>query len=284
MKKWLIGSIIAVLIGTCPVSTYAADGNFNNALKNLVDKYVQQNYEEKGSNQKDQEKERKKQERKDQEHRDQDRREQERKDQDRRDQDRREQERKDQDRKEQEHREQDRRQHERWEQERREQERIDQERRERERWEQERREQERREQERRQHERWERESSEQEDARYIIHRTAPVIYLAQRAVQFRGYSSGLAIMIAHQQRAHQLFEAGFHQQAIFHSLRARRLAIIIILGNGGKWFGLPANRDEREESYGYIAPRDNELDLRLDINNIGKDDEAIHIMFNLDIN
>lgn len=179
------------------------------------------------------------------------------------------------DRSEKERKERERREKERREQERRERERKEQERRERERRERERREQERRERERR--ERLKRE--QQEDARYIIRRTADVIYVAQRSTGRRHYYKGMSKAVAHQQKAQRLYRAGAYQEAIFHSLRARKIAIEIIQGNREKWNG---SWDTREDKYRRIAPRDADLDVKLDLIKIG-DKEAVRISIDLDL-
>lgn len=162
------------------------------------------------------------------------------------------------------------------EQERREQERRENERRERERKEQERREQERRERER--HERMRREE-ERNDARYIIHRTADTIFAAQRSTERNHYYKGLSQAISHQQRARQLYMAGSYQEAIHHSLRARRIAITVIQRNNEKWSG---SLDRREERYRHSSPKDNDLDIKLKMIKIG-DKEAVKISIDLDL-
>lgn len=174
-------------------------------------------------------------------------------------------------------REQEHREHER----RKEQERRERERRENQRREQERREQEKREQERRERERHERARREEErnDARYIIHRTADTIFVAQRSTGRRHYYNGLSRAISHQQRARQLYMAGSYQEAIHHSLRARRIAISIIRNNNEKWSG---SWDRREEKYRHSSPKDNDLDIKLKFIKIG-DKEAVKISIDLDL-
>lgn len=162
-----------------------------------------------------------------------------------------------------------------------EKERREQERREEERRERERREHERRERERREHEQRERERREQErnDARYIIHRTANVIYVAQRSTSRRNYYKGMAWVIAHQQKARQLFMAGAYRSAIHHSLRARRIAISIIERNREKWLN---PWDAREDKYRRNSPHDKDLDVKLNLYKFG-DKEAIKISIDLDL-
>lgn len=175
----------------------------------------------------------------------------------------------------------DRQEKERSEQGRREQERREKERRERERKEQGRHERERQERERRERERREQQHREQErnDARYIIHRTANVIFVAQRSTSRRNYYKGMSQAVAHQQKARQLFMAGAYQSAIHHSLRARRIAISVIEGNREKWSN---PWDTREEKYHRDSPRDNDLDLKLNFFKFG-DKEAIKISIDLDL-
>ena len=120
------------------------------------------------------------------------------------------------------------------------------------------------------------------DAQYVIHRTATVFLDAQRAVDHRHYSFGLARAVAYQQKARELYLAGSYQDAIFFSLRARDLAFQIIEGNREK----PRRefyRDEMEERYRHSSPRDEELDLKIDKKKVAKDDEVVRLHFDLDI-
>lgn len=247
MKKKIVSLVMAGLIGASSFSSLAANDNFTlQAVKpaNVIGMISQQALK-KGPGPKDKKDDKKAHDRSEKERKERERREKERKEKERREQERRERERK------------------------------EQERRERERRERERREQERREQERR--ERLRRE--QQEDARYIIHRTADVIYVAQRSTSRRHYYKGMSKAIAHQQKAQRLYRAGAYQEAIFHSLRARRIAIEIIQGNREKWNG---SWDTREDKYRKIAPRDADLDVRLDLIKIG-DKEAVRISIDLDL-
>lgn len=245
MKKKIISLVMAGLIGVTPVSSLAAKDSLHIQIGKSVGIISQQKHSPKDI--KDE----------------------------KRDHDRREEERKEKERKEQERREKERR-----EQERREKERREKEQRERERREQERRERERREMERRERERWERERREKvkDDARYIIHRTADVIYVAQRSAARGHYYKGLAQAVAHQQKARRLYMSGFYQDAIFHSLRARRIAIHIIEMNKEKWTG---SWDRREEWYIRFSPRDNDLDVKLKFT-FG-DQDAVRVTIDLDL-
>ena len=199
MKKKIISLVLAGLIGATPLSSLAANDSLHIQIGKSVAIISQQKQGPKD------------------------------KKDDKKDHGRREDERKEKERREQERREK----------ERREQERREKEQRERERREAERRELERRERERRERESWERERREKvkDDARYIIHRTADVIYVAQRSANHRQYYKGLGQAVAHQQKARRLYLSGFYQDAIFHSLRARKIALEVIHGNKERWTG-----------------------------------------------
>ncbi len=266
MKKKIISLVMAGLIGATPMSSLAANDSLHIQVGKTISIISQQNH---GPKDKKDDK------------RDHDRREDERRENERREQERREQERRENERRERERRENERREQERREQERRENERREQERRERARREEERREAERREYERRERERWEYQRREQErnDARYIIHRTADAIFVAQRSTGRGNYYKGLAQAVAHQQKARRLYMAGFYRDAIYHSLRARRIAIMVIQGNREKWSG---SWDVREDRYRHDSPHDNDLDIKLNLIKIG-DKEAVRISIDLDL-
>lgn len=120
------------------------------------------------------------------------------------------------------------------------------------------------------------------DAGYIIHRTALIIYDAQQAAKRRHYYYGLSRAIAHQQKARQLYKIESYRDAIYHSLRARDLAFQVIRENRER----PRRefyRDELEISYSRTAPRNNELDIRINTIKIGKDDQVVNLHFELDI-
>jgi hypothetical protein len=121
-----------------------------------------------------------------------------------------------------------------------------------------------------------------EDARQIIHRTAMVLVEAQQAVQRKHNFFGLARSFAHQQKAQELYRDGSYRDAIFHSLRARELAIQVIRENRGR-LRPEFNRDEMEQRYSRDIPRDEELDRRLDKSKVGRDEDTVHLHFNFDI-
>jgi hypothetical protein len=122
---------------------------------------------------------------------------------------------------------------------------------------------------------------ERDDARYVINRTASVILRAQRISRAKHYYFGFARSVAHQNKARELFKAGFYRDAIFHSLRARTLAMNVIRGNQDNWSGY--SRDDREERYSRACPSDRDLDVKIDWTKTGKDDAVVHIQFNFNL-
>jgi hypothetical protein len=123
---------------------------------------------------------------------------------------------------------------------------------------------------------------EREDARYIIHRTAETIFSAQQAAERGRHYIGLRRSIAHQQRARRLYMAGAYREAIYHSLRARDIAFQVIAQNQGR----PRReyyRDDMENHYVQTAPRNNDLDIRIDSVKVGKEDALVRLHFGLDI-
>ncbi|HBF38600.1 MAG TPA: hypothetical protein DDW50_14935, partial [Firmicutes bacterium] len=95
---------------------------------------------------------------------------------------------------------------------------------------------------------------------------------------------GLARAVFTQQRAREFFMNGNYQDAIFFSMRARRLAIEVIRANRVRV--RPEFFPDRLESrYEYQGPDDNELDRRIDKDRgrMGRDDDAVHVRIQLDL-
>ena len=126
-------------------------------------------------------------------------------------------------------------------------------------------------------------NQEREDCRYIIHRTSQVVFFAQRAAARRHFNTGLAQAVIHQMRAVELYHAGLYWSAIYHSLRARKLAVNVINGNRESWFWELFAGDTREERYLSHGPGDADLDLLIDLNTFGNDETVINGEFELDI-
>ncbi len=123
-----------------------------------------------------------------------------------------------------------------------------------------------------------------DDARYTIHRTAQVVAEAQRiAKRHRSYNRfGLGLAVAHQERATDLYRQGDYQFAIYHSLRARRLAFSVFDNNRYRW-GFEYQEDRREDYYGRRRPSDDDLDRRLDRRRVRRDDDVIRILIKFDL-
>lgn len=124
---------------------------------------------------------------------------------------------------------------------------------------------------------------EQEDARYIIHRTATVLFDAQRAVMRGHRSVGLALAIAMQSKARELYHNRYYRDAIFHSLRARDIAFRIIRNNR-KRVKPEFFHDGIEKRYTHDRPRDEVLDRAHKRRGVGSDDDAAHVTIEFDIN
>ena len=70
------------------------------------------------------------------------------------------------------------------------------------------------------------------DCRSIMQRTAVVLRDAQEKTERKHFRSGLGRAVAHQEKAQKLRRDGKFLDAIFHSLRARKIAFQVIRGNG----------------------------------------------------
>lgn len=122
-----------------------------------------------------------------------------------------------------------------------------------------------------------------DDARYILQRTARRLMEAQQMAMRRNFRSGLGLAMAHQQKARELYWQGFYREAIFHSLRARNMALQIISGNRERWLR-NYSWEPREENYRRLAPVDADLDNRLNKIYIHSDDDAVYFHFDIDLN
>lgn len=124
----------------------------------------------------------------------------------------------------------------------------------------------------------------QDDSRYVIHRTAQVIFEAQRAAERGHRPFGLGRAVFAQQRARQLYMNGNYQDAIAFSMRARRIAIDVIQANHfrvrSEFFA-----DRVESRYDHQGPSDAEVDRRMDDHRekMGRDDDAVRIHIELDL-
>jgi hypothetical protein len=105
--------------------------------------------------------------------------------------------------------------------------------------------------------------NERERSKEILHRTAFVITEAHRTVnEHHVYTGDLARAIAHQHYARELYHSGEFLKAIYHSRRARALAVRAIEANHGivpKDIGYT----HEDEEFFRSAPPDNELDAHI---------------------
>jgi hypothetical protein len=122
-----------------------------------------------------------------------------------------------------------------------------------------------------------------EDAKHVINRTTTVIFDAKQAVMRGHRSFGLARAFAAQSRARELYMHQQYREAIFHSLRARDIALSIIRNNRRR-VKLEFFPDGIEQRYVRERPRDEELDREYDRRNIGSDDNAINLNIEFNIN
>lgn len=122
---------------------------------------------------------------------------------------------------------------------------------------------------------------EQKDCRYIIRRTSQVIVFAQRMAELRHYSKGLSRAITHQRIAYELYKDHFYWSAIYHSFRARSLAMQVIDGNREPSFWKLFAGDPVEDKYRCNAPDEDDLDTWVDPNAIDGDDAMIHFQFEI---
>ena len=93
----------------------------------------------------------------------------------------------------------------------------------------------------------------------------------------------LAQAVGHQQRSIECYKDGLFLDAIFHSLRARRIAFQIMDDNMTR-LHQDFSPDRVEMFYNHDSPRDEELDRRLDRKQMYKDEDAGRMKFELDLN
>jgi hypothetical protein len=120
----------------------------------------------------------------------------------------------------------------------------------------------------------------QEQAGHVIKRSAVVLVAAQQISLKNGQYMGLALAVAHQRYARDLYIKGQYSDAIFHSLRARGVAIFNIKRNNGELLK-EAAIDEVEEAYIQKMPSDSVLDQKVKAE--GSDEAAAKVAIELTI-
>ena len=120
----------------------------------------------------------------------------------------------------------------------------------------------------------------QQHARSVLQRTAVVLLDAKRAAEHGHYITGLGRAVDHQQLARELYRNGSYQDAIYHSLLARRLAEQILARNGER-LRPEYSCDTIELTYSHRSPRDIDLDLRLNPRKVSSDALALLLIITI---
>ncbi len=129
---------------------------------------------------------------------------------------------------------------------------------------------------------WRQDDRLRDDAREVLQRTSRVLRAAQDAAsRSRRYDRrGLGQAFGQQRYAQDEYRKRDYRDAIYHSLRARELAMEILRRNRGRmdrgW-----DFDDRERRYRRDAPSDRDLDTKIRGFIIG-DDDATH--FSIEFN
>ncbi|MGE5550979.1 MAG: hypothetical protein ACM3ZC_10690 [Bacteroidota bacterium] len=114
-------------------------------------------------------------------------------------------------------------------------------------------------------------------ARHVIRRTAAVVMAAQKAARRGGKYFGLARTVGHQLYARKQYARGSYLDAIYHSLRARTLAVQVIKLNGAALVR-EAALDRTEKNYAAKMPAEKDLDQKLEGEDLGTDENAAGIL------
>lgn len=101
---------------------------------------------------------------------------------------------------------------------------------------------------------------ERVQSRQVIRRTGVLLIAARDSIEIGHQSSGVGLAYSHQIYAKRLFKAGLYQRAMFHSLRARVLAVEVILANKKDSQLVDAMYDRLEARYASQAPPEAQLD------------------------
>lgn len=97
-------------------------------------------------------------------------------------------------------------------------------------------------------------------ARKVMKRTAVVLLYARKVVrENKVYTGNLARAVTHQKYARKLFAGRMFNQAVYHSLRARRLALLAVKANK-KEAPKEGTLDKDEDDLSKETPADDELD------------------------
>lgn len=117
---------------------------------------------------------------------------------------------------------------------------------------------------------------ERAQSRQVLRRTGVLIIAARDSIRIGHNTAGFGLAYSHQLYAKRQFKAGRYQRAMFHSLRARLLAVEVILANKKESRLYDAMYDRLEARYASQAPSEAELDQILsEQGNVWNDRAAI---------
>ncbi|MGE5529571.1 MAG: hypothetical protein ACM3X6_10590 [Patescibacteria group bacterium] len=113
------------------------------------------------------------------------------------------------------------------------------------------------------------------DSYYILKRTAVVLTAAKKAAKKSGKCRGLGLAVVHQRYARLWYLTGKYRSSIYHTLRCRELAVLVLKQNNAP---LPAEclLTALEKSYAKQAPSPDKLDKELSKRDLIKDKDGIN--------
>lgn len=117
----------------------------------------------------------------------------------------------------------------------------------------------------------------------ILRRSGVIILASYKFANKGGNFTGLGLAVSHQILARKLFQNGAYAKAVFHSLRARVLAVDLIKLNKKEIMLNEAMFNQEEEIFSKQSPPADELDqtLKTKGNRILDDDEAAKLIAEL---
>lgn len=119
-------------------------------------------------------------------------------------------------------------------------------------------------------------NSVNDDAMHILNRTVKVVNQAQNAAKSINIYKGLALCVTHQRQAQDFYKAGRFEEAIYHSLRSRELAITVITSNRYFLDKKYQTLDEIEAGYDARKPASKDLDAAVKKRIVGMDKDAVN--------
>lgn len=125
----------------------------------------------------------------------------------------------------------------------------------------------------------------QQQTRTILRRTEAIIITSYKLAKKTGVYTGLGLATSHQIYARKLLQRGSFRKAIFHSLRARILAVDLIVMNKKGIMLNEAKFNQAEENYVDQSPPPEELDqtMKTKEKKVLADDEAVKLLDDLGV-